>query len=224
MQLVRTSRRASRLPSSLDPFRLNSTSTRSPTLPAWTAPTRSSRVVDRLVAELGDRRRPAAGRPCSAGLPGGDRADQRRRRPRPASTLTPRDGWLTFSPRWSCSATSLALLLGMAKPTPMLPLLLPGGGDGGVDADHLALGVDQRAAGVARVDRGVGLQQAGDRADAAWLRVLLLLAAGLDGAVLGADDARGDRALQAERAADGEHRVADLHRVAVAERGRRSGR
>ena len=33
------------------------------------------------------------------------------------------------------------------------------GGDGGVDADDLAVEVDQRAAGVARVDRGVGLDR-----------------------------------------------------------------
>ena len=46
----------------------------------------------------------------------------------------------------------------------------------------------------------------------------------VDGAVERADDAGGDRAVQAERAADGEDRVADLQRVAVAELRRRSGR
>ena len=77
---------------------------------------------------------------------------------------------LTLTPNWPCVAlplsmiswaTRLALLIGMLKPTPMLPLLAAGvsagRGDGDVDADDLALGVDQRAAGVAGVDGRVGL-------------------------------------------------------------------
>ena len=107
------------------------------------------------------------------------------------------------------------------------------GRDRGVDADDLTVGVDQRATGVARVDRGVGLDRAGDRGGRR--RVLRLLALTervlrrrvggfVDGAVQRADDAGGDRTVEAERAADREHRVADLQRRAVAERRRRSGR
>jgi hypothetical protein len=69
-----------------------------------------------------------------------------------------------------------------------------------VDAHDLAAHVDQRAAGVARVDRDVGLQQ-------------LQVVAGL--ALLGADDAGGDGALEAERRADGDHPLADLQAVDV---------
>ena len=64
--------------------------------------------------------------------------------------------------------SSRASLIGIAKPTPMLPLWPPLAGlaergDRGVDADDRAGRGDQRAAGVARVDRGVGL----DRVDTA---------------------------------------------------------
>ena len=68
-------------------------------------------------------------------------------------------------------------MTGMAKPMPMLPLCEPvpeepSGGDRGVDADELAAGVDQRAAAVAGVDRGAGLDRVGhDR-----LTLLLALA------------------------------------------------
>ena len=59
------------------------------------------------------------------------------------------------------SAVILTCSIGIAKPTPMLPdsppIAAAGGGDRGVHADHLAAQVDQRAAGVAGVDRGVGL-------------------------------------------------------------------
>src|SRR5439155_8808160 len=90
--------------------------------------------------------------------------------------------------------------------------------DRAVDADHLAVGVDQGAAGVARVDRRVGLQHAADRLATA-AAALVLVATDADGAVLGADDAGGDRALQAQRTAQREDRVADPGAVAVAEPG-----
>ena len=51
-----------------------------------------------------------------------------------------------------------AMSIGMAKPIPLLF-----GGDRGVDADDVAAGVEQRAAGVAGVDRGIGLDQVGQR-------------------------------------------------------------
>src|SRR5690606_13660300 len=86
-----------------------------------------------------------------------------------------------------------------------------GAGDGGIDPDDLAVHVDQRPAGVARVDRGVGLDRVdhrrGGRPGLLLLprgeRILLpaaaLLAAGDTGVhrpVDGADHARGDRAGQ----------------------------
>ncbi len=74
------------------------------------------------------------------------------------------------------------------------------GGDRRVDADQLAPAVDQRAAGVARVDRGVGLDGVENR-----VAVLDVGVAGPHRPVHGADDARGHGAVQAEGAADRDH-------------------
>jgi sec-independent protein translocase protein TatC len=83
------------------------------------------------------------------------------------------------------------------------------GVDGGVDADEVAVHVDQRAAGVAGVDRRVGLDEVleGGQAQAA--------------AAQGADDARGHRLADVEGVADGQHRVAhhDLIDPAQADHG-----
>ena len=80
------------------------------------------------------------------------------------------------------------------------------GVDGGVDADDFAVHVEQGTAGVAGVDGGVGLDEvlelAGDT--------------GLDGAVLGGDDAGGDGLREGEGAADGFNPVADLGLIGVA--------
>ncbi len=76
--------------------------------------------------------------------------------------------------------------------------------DRGIDADHLALQVEQRAAGIALVDRGVGLQE-------------IVVGAAVDVAVAGGDDARGHGLAEAERIADRHHAVADPRLVAVAE-------
>ena len=51
----------------------------------------------------------------------------------------------------------LAVFTGTAKPMPTEPLARAAGGDLRVDPDHAAGAVEQRAAGVAGVDRGVGL-------------------------------------------------------------------
>ena len=79
-----------------------------------------------------------------------------------------------------------------------------------VDADQFAVGVEQRAAGVAGVDRGVGLDAVGVFQQRAG-RLLVAVRAG--------DDAVGHGRLkiggQQERIADGEAPVADLHLVAV---------
>ncbi len=72
-----------------------------------------------------------------------------------------------------------------------------------VDADHLAVDVQQRAAGVARVDAGVGLDQV----------FIGLGVADLDRPVQGADDPLRDRVVIAEGVADGDHRFGG-HQVA----------
>ena len=92
------------------------------------------------------------------------------------------------------------------------------GVDGGVHADDFACHVDQRTAGVAGVDGGVGLDEALE------LTVGDAVGAGLvDGAVLGGDDAGGDGLREGEGAADGENPVADLGAVGVAEFNGREG-
>ena len=95
--------------------------------------------------------------------------------------------------------------IGTAKPTPSLPP--ERGVDLLVDADHLAVGVEQRAAGVAGVDRRVGLDRAVD----------LELGQRLDRAVGRRDDPDRERLLLAEGAADRGDRLADLDLVGVAE-------
>ena len=80
------------------------------------------------------------------------------------------------------------------------------GVNGGVDADHFAGHIHERAAGIAGVDGGVGLDEA------------LELMADV-GAVFGADDSGGDGGIQAEGAADGENPIAHLHAIGIAELG-----
>ena len=129
--------------------------------------------------------------------------------------LTPIVECCTVPVRMICSATSLAMVIGIAKPRPIDPLdSPPEGADRGVDPDHRAGGVDQRAAGVARVDRGVGLHGVDHRVG---VRPAALQP---HRAVLGRHDAGGHRAGQAERRADRDHRVADGER----RRNRRAGR
>ena len=83
-----------------------------------------------------------------------------------------------------------------------------------VDADQPAVGVEQRPAGVAGIDRRVGLQAVGVFEQRAG-RVLVAMHAG--------DDAVGDRRLeivgQQKRIADDVGPIADPHGVAVAELG-----
>jgi hypothetical protein len=84
-----------------------------------------------------------------------------------------------------------------------MPIEPPVGEDRGVHADHLALHVEERAARVAAVDRGVGLDE--------------VVVGALERAVARRDDARGDREALAERVADRHHPVADAGGVGVAE-------
>ena len=107
---------------------------------------------------------------------------------------------------FTSSSRSAKSSTGTAKPTPSLPPRHRG--DGGVDADHPALGVGQRTARVARVDRGVGLDEAGEGA----LR-------GLQLAVEAGDDAGGHRRLVAEGAAERDGRLAHLHAAGLGDRG-----
>ena len=84
----------------------------------------------------------------------------------------------------------------------------------GVDTDDLALHVDQRAAGVTRIDGRVGLNEVGDGGLAALKP--------LQAASLAADDAGGDGEgeLISEWIADGQHPFADPIVIAVAQRRR----
>ena len=79
------------------------------------------------------------------------------------------------------------------------------GKDRGVDANHFTGHVDQRPAGVARIDRGIGLNKR------------LEVAAGNNFAAFGGDDACSNRLLQAKGTAHGEHPVAHLHAVGIAQ-------
>ena len=92
---------------------------------------------------------------------------------------------------------------GIAKPMPSMPVCAA---HRAVDADQLAVAVDERAAGIAEVDRGVGLDEVLERRDAE------LAAAGR------ADDALRHGLAEPERIADREHGVADSQVVRASER------
>ena len=72
--------------------------------------------------------------------------------------------------------------------------------DRGVDADHIAVDVEGRAAGIALVDRRVDLDE-------------VVIRAGADVAAARRDDAGRHGAAEAERIADRDHPVADARRV-----------
>ena len=76
--------------------------------------------------------------------------------------------------------------------------------DRGVDADHLAVEVEGRTAGIAAVHRRVDLDE-------------VVIGAGADVAAAGRDDAGGHRAAEAERIADGNDPVADADLGVVGE-------
>jgi len=73
-----------------------------------------------------------------------------------------------------------------------------------VDADHFTVHVEQRPAGVAGIDRHIGLDE----------RHEIVLR---QRAPLGADDARRHAAVEAERRADGDHPFAHLEFIRVAD-------
>ena len=120
--------------------------------------------------------------------------------------LIPRRPRFTSPNLTICSITACAIITGTAKPMPTLPparpmiaVLMP---------TSSPLQVHERAAGVARIDRGVGLDEVLVALDARPLRPER------------AHDARGGGLAQAERIADRDHEVADLR----ARRNRRTSR
>ena len=86
----------------------------------------------------------------------------------------------------------------------------PDAGNGRVDAHDASAGVGQRSARVARVERGIGLDDVLDEPRCAAI-------ARPERPAERADDARRDRTAEAERVADGDHELADLEPAGVAE-------
>ena len=82
--------------------------------------------------------------------------------------------------------------------------------DRGVDANDFPVRIDERPAGIAAVDGGVGLNGFVNESGLA----------GLDGAPERADDARSERGLEAEGIADGEDFLADLKHSGIPQRQR----
>ncbi len=80
--------------------------------------------------------------------------------------------------------------------------------DRGVDPDDAAPAVEQRAAAIARVERGVGLDHVVDEVSGDAPQA----------AAQGADDPGGHRRVEAERAADGDHELPDAQLGRDAER------
>ena len=154
------------------------------------------------------RRRPAAVRRARAGPPLVTASTAAP--PSPADVDTPIQARSIACPRARRGITSRTVFEGTAKPTPTLPPRA-GGRDLRVHADHPAAGVHQRPAGVAGVDRGVGLDHLVD-----------LEAVGrLDLAPEAGDDPRGGGAVEAERVAHGHDRVANPDLSESRERQRR---
>ena len=99
---------------------------------------------------------------------------------------------------------------GSRGPSP-LALVLGQRLSSGVDADHLVTHVDQRAAGVAMVDRGVGLQGVNDGVGVESLPQQL------NRTVQCAEDALRDGTAEPQRRPRGDHLIADADLVGVTE-------
>src|ERR1019366_1002294 len=89
-------------------------------------------------------------------------------------------------------------------------VLAAGAGNHGIDADHLAADIEQRAAAVAGVDGGIGLQE-----------VLEGSRVARDIAFFRADDAGRHSFVESERRTDRHRPIANLDRVRVADGRRR---
>ena len=109
------------------------------------------------------------------------------------------------TPNWrSCATTSRARLDGNGKAD--ADAAARRREDRGIDADDIAVHVEQRTAGIAAIDRRVGLDE-------------IVIGPGIDVAVARRDDARRHGRAEAEGIADRDHPVADAGLVAVAEMG-----
>ena len=83
------------------------------------------------------------------------------------------------------------------------------GGDPGVDAHEPAFGVNERAAGIAGIDRGIGLDEIFITVDAVDAVAVTAQSA---------DDAHRHRLSDAERIADSQNHIADLQLVTIGQR------
>jgi hypothetical protein len=137
-------------------------------------------VGHRVAADRDDRRRPRADPAAAAGPP--TVTSWRNTRVAPSElvaspTETPICARLARPVSMSCWAMAFAWSIGMAKPTPMLPACPPN------DEPAVAIAllmpttwpahVDERTAGVAGVDRGVGLDRVDDGRDRGGTEALL---------------------------------------------------
>src|SRR5947207_12869428 len=77
--------------------------------------------------------------------------------------------------------------------------------NGGIDADHIAMHINQWSATGPGVNGDIGLQE--------FLEDLAVVEIA---AAFGADDARGDRLIESVRIANGPHHFADIQLVAIA--------
>ena len=87
---------------------------------------------------------------------------------------------------------------------------LPLGDDGGINADDFTFHIQERSAGVAGIDGGIGLDK-------------IVIRSGPDDPAFGTDDAGGDGAIQAEGIADGHDPVPDFQIIGISQGGSRKG-
>ena len=105
---------------------------------------------------------------------------------------------MTWPLSFSWATTSFAVSAGMSKPMPTEP---PDGENiDGVDADHVAVDVECRSAGVALVDRRIDLH-------------VVVVGPGADVAAARGNDAGGDRAAETERIPDRDHPITHPRRA-----------
>jgi hypothetical protein len=114
--------------------------------------------------------------------------------------LTPKKARSTDPLAFSWGTTRLAVSIGTANASRQSPRPPTRGGDLGVDANHTPARVHQRAARVAGVDRGIGLDHAVDGEPVGRAEL----------ALEGGDDATGHGVLEPEGVSQGEDRVTDL--------------
>ena len=169
------------------------------------------------------RMRSSARRPArSAGEPGitsttstarsrpDARAQARRERPGARGDADPGAAHAAVAHQLATTTRRVVALTGHGEPE-------PDARDRGVDPDDAPAAVDERAAGVARVERRVGLDHVVDHAPG-------VAVADRQRAAERGDDARGHRAREAVRVADRDDELADAQRRGVAQLGGRRAR